>query len=413
MTCSYHEMIDAFLDDQLDDKARAGFERHMSTCDACRENVALQQALIQSLDTMPMAALPEGFNEELQAKLKTAKPQVKQALKWYQKLNKRGLASLAVACLVVVVVGTGALNGLLGNLMQNNSIDGDNVVGGAYHEPAPEELEGENTVTLSELADSNLSSKMVGSDETSDDSSGVNAELQNRKLIKNGNISLEVLDYQAVYDQILTMVDSYGGYIQNSQTDVYSSYEDEDTAKQFKYGSITMRIAYDQFDAVYSELGAIEKVTNQSQNVKDITAQYRDTVNEVKNFEVREEALRKIMESAQTVSEVIEVERELSEVRAKINNLQQSLQQWDRLVEMSTIVVQITEVADPTLKVEPIDETLLTRAKQAFITSTNRLVDGAELLFVSMIGLLPFMLPLALLLAIAYLIYKHRRNKDE
>lgn len=412
MTCSYHEMIDAYLDDQLDDKARASFERHMSTCDACRENVALQQALIQSLDTMPMVALPEGFNEELQAKLKTANPQVKQAPKWYQKLNKRGLASLAVACLVIAVVGTGALKGLFDNLSQRmeSTYSADGAAPQVENHAASP---ADNTITFNESNDSNLSSKMAEPSVELSDSTSVDSNLQDRKLIKNGSINLEVVDYQAVYDQILTMVDSHGGYIQNSQTEVYSSYDQNDKAKQFKYGSITMRIAYDQFDAVYSELMAFEKVTNQSQNIQDITTQYRDTINEVKNLEVREEVLRKIMENAQSVSDVIEVERELSEVRANINNFQQNLQRWDRLVEMSTIVVQIKEVADPTLKVEPIDETLLARAKQAFVTSTNRLVDGAELLFVNMVGLLPFMLPLALLLVIAYLIYKHRRNKNE
>ena len=97
------------------------------------------------------------------------------------------------------------------------------------------------------------------------------------------------------------------------------------------------------------------------------------------------------MYKAETVSDVIEIENELTEVRYRIESLQTSLRGWDRRVSWSTIYLTVNEVKEYTpSKTKSYGEKLA----DAFAYGIENLGE----VFVGFVEMLPVLLFLLLLL---------------
>lgn len=442
MTCkAIEERIDDYLDGLLSVEEISSFEAHLATCDACRESVEASQMVLEALKELPSMKLPEGFEAELheallEAKEEMAKPEKLSVMNKFKSRTKawqRGLSYVA-ATFIIGFVGLSAWSGLSGNVLGGFSKSSNDMTTAefAMSEPemsrdmadglvAPASPEAPQvTLTMKASGDSE---EMVGAppisfSEAVNDGNALTGnttsqanDLQARKLIKNGQIHLEVLAYDEVVARVQLAVEAAGGYVENSQTGTYTDYYRGEETK-LKEGYMTIRIPATQFEGTLKDLEALGEVIYTNQNTSDITNQYRDTVNEVKNLEVREEALRKIMEKAETVGEVIEVERELSYVRASINSLMGNLQQWDRLVDLATIQLNIRQVRDLSSSVEPIDKNVFQRSKEAFVRTVNRMIEWSENVFVSVIGGLPIWLPILIVITFVWLFFRRHQKRS-
>ncbi|MCK8060609.1 MULTISPECIES: DUF4349 domain-containing protein [unclassified Fusibacter] len=428
------EQINDYLDHLLNEEEVKQVETHLAECDDCRELVETGQMVMKALKELPMKTLPEGFEKSLHAELEKVSKEIKETkskVSLYSKFKnntktwQRGL-SYAAAVFVVGFIGLGTLPALTGGTDFNMAKSSNDEMDYAMAEPAmmdsAAEMESGVSITFSEapmeesfLKDADASDREYGDGgETVTSTSETKSDIQNRKLIKSGQIQLEVLDYDQTFEAITHQANLLGGYVENSYTGSYREYY-RGEEQQLKEGYIVIRIPQDSFDSAFTEVAGLGEVISKQQSVEDITSMYRDTMNEVKNLEVRETALREIMNKAENVTEIIEVERELSRVRNDINRLTGNLQAWDRLVSLSSIHIGIKEVKDLTSFVEPVDPTVFTRAKEAFIKSTNRLVEWLENTFVGFIGLLPILLPViilgAVIAVVLTIIRKRRKSK--
>ena len=114
MNCeTVKEMLWAYLEQELTAEETVKIEEHLKNCDDCRKELKLQKELMDSLQTLPEAELPEGYHAELMQKLRAeAAPNV---VPFPVKKKKQPMWKQwgMVAAAVLVVVAAGGMNGML------------------------------------------------------------------------------------------------------------------------------------------------------------------------------------------------------------------------------------------------------------------------------------------------------------
>jgi hypothetical protein len=156
-----------------------------------------------------------------------------------------------------------------------------------------------------------------------------------RKIIRTGQITLEVTVIAKAIDEVATIATELGGYVVSS-----NKYGTEDRAS----GRVAIRIPATRFNEAFIKLRAIAvKVPNESTNSQDITEEYTDLKARLRNLEATEAQFLALLQQAKTVEEILKVQKELSNVRGEIERVKGRIQYFDRTTEMSLIEVNLQE----------------------------------------------------------------------
>ena len=441
MNCDrYEDQIHLYVDHRLDKREIEELLKHMESCTHCQETYEEISALKDLLGGMQMKELPEGFKEELHVKLVEASTEKQET--WLDKLKesfksntrtKMVVSFGSVALAAVLVVGSTGLIPSINQMKMTEEVAYESYDDYATEE-APEMMATMAVETTAAPAEANFASvpemekssdvavtfddsvngktdaytvkavvtgdgQRVGAGETG--SQTITKEKQSdtfsgRLIIKTANLSLDIENYDATNAELYRMIEEMGGYISDTSS-YYYIYDRYDEANNKKSGYMTLRVPHQYFDQFVSQMNQFGNVTNFSSNANDITKQYRDTTADVKNLEVREAKLREIMDRAEEIEDVLEVERELSRVRSEINRYQSVLTDWEDLVSLSTITINMTEVEDLKIYVKPVDKDVFTKAQEGFIYTINRIIKTLELFFVWFVASSPVLLPVGLI----------------
>lgn len=409
MTCTFDtSKIQDYIDNMLSPEEREDVEKHLASCPECHREWVEMENLTQLLGSLPMVPLPEGFEEELHERLlreRAAKRSDRKVSVFSGHIRKHLRAySAAAAVLVIGVASVGFLNGMNGTkeaALEKFSVS-DSAAPAA---PAPMMESAQN------FSDAGAAVQRGAGEEisfTAADEDMKNKTVQDRKVIRSGSASLNTVNYDQTVKALTDYAEQSGGYVENLYTGKgYSPYED---GSSLRSGSITLRVPAGKFDGFFALLEGYGVVSDKSMSAEDISMQYRDTYNQAVNLEIREAKLREIMGQAKTVQDVMAVEVELSRVRGEINQLKGTLQQWDALVDLSRVTVNLTEVRSLETKVSGIDVTLPGRIKLAFVKSLNHMVAFFETTLVWMVSGLPWIATAAVLGAIVWRVVRKRRT---
>ncbi|MDD5362679.1 MAG: DUF4349 domain-containing protein [Ignavibacteria bacterium] len=159
---------------------------------------------------------------------------------------------------------------------------------------------------------------------------------QQRMIIKIGTMNLEVDKYEDAEYKLNEAVKKYGGYVSNAASN--------QNAAGKKYGSITLKVPADKFDALTADATAIGKVMSQNIQASDITEEYVDLEARLKTQKELEQRLIKLLnEKASRLAEVIEVEEKLASVRQKIESIEGRMKLLKSQSDLSTLTVSVYE----------------------------------------------------------------------
>jgi len=156
-----------------------------------------------------------------------------------------------------------------------------------------------------------------------------------QKLIQRASLSIEVANYQTGSDALSQIVERAGGFISDSYSYV--------TRTDRKRGDITIRVPSDQFLMVLADLEKLGTVTSQHISGEDVTEEYIDLQARLNNSKRQEQRLLEILERAETVEEILEVERELERVRSGIEQMTGRITYLENRIELATITVSLYE----------------------------------------------------------------------
>lgn len=225
------------------------------------------------------------------------------------------------------------------------------------------------------------------------------SDLNPEKIIYSSDVTLETTDFDGTVAAVNALITGNGGWMESSSVSGANYNALAKGAKMNRSASYTIRIPNEKFDGIMADLNTLGNVPYSHVYTENVTAQYYDTQARLTTYQAQEKRLLELLDEAESVSDVIEVENELTEVRYRIESLQTSLRNWDRRVSWSTIYLTVNEVSEYT------PEKKISYGKRL----ANALRYGMEDLgdtFVGFVEVLPVLIFLVLLLIVLIFIVK-------
>ncbi len=134
-----------------------------------------------------------------------------------------------------------------------------------------------------------------------------------RMIVRTGIVQIVVEDIQNAIDAITGLTGTFNGYVVNSR-----SWESGNATK----GSISIRVPAESY---FSVLEAIRKlavdVKAENTAATDVTDQYVDLQSQLTNLQASEQQLLEIMKKSWTVTEILDVQRELASTQGAIERI--------------------------------------------------------------------------------------------
>ena len=217
-----------------------------------------------------------------------------------------------------------------------------------------------------------------------------------KKLIKNVNLELETKEYDKLLADITAEVNSLGGYIENSAFSDYS----QGTSR---YASIVARVPSESLDGFVNKVAQQSNVVYRNESVQDVTLQYVDLDAHKKSLVTEQGRLLELLEKAETVADIIEIESRLSEVRYQIESMESQLRTIDNQVSYSTVYINISEVE---LLTPVAEKSVWQKISDGFGNNVYRLGRDLEDVAIGFIISLPYILVWVILILVVLLILR-------
>ncbi len=240
--------------------------------------------------------------------------------------------------------------------------------------------------------EANLSTVSSGFAELSEPSSNPEAETAAvRKLVHDAELSVEVaayVDARRVIDEQLTKV---GGFIQSARVQHHEG--------RVSSAHLVMSIPSASLGAVLQACTGLGNVAHESLTSQDVTEQHFDMQARLTTARKLESRLMGLVETqAHNLKDLLEVERELARVRETIERLDGKLLRLDQQIAFSTLTLQLTTRH---VFAAGVPLTLADEIGDTFMTSITAIVGLGRSLLLILVGIIPWALPLALLVWLA------------
>ncbi len=225
---------------------------------------------------------------------------------------------------------------------------------------------------------------------------------ENRKLIREMSLRVETEAFDSLLSQIEGKISQCGGYAEN--TKINADYRD------LRNASMTIRIPADRLEDFAGQISEISNVVYRTESNKDITTQYVDTKSHRDALKVEQERLLALLGKAENLTEILEIERRLTEVRYELESMEATLRTYDNQVEYATIYLDISEVKVYT---ETEEKGFWENLVDRFMDSLEGLGDFFVTLFSFLVIALPYLvLFVAVPLLILFVLLRRKKKRN-
>lgn len=161
-----------------------------------------------------------------------------------------------------------------------------------------------------------------------------------RLIVRIGEVELQVTDVPAAYRQARQLALRLGGYVGDS------AFATDDEGRPT--ATVVLRIPADRYDEALEVLRplAVKVVLERSQE-SDVTSQVVDLDARIGNLRASEAALVKLFDRAGKISEILEVQRELTSTREQIEQLVAQRDLLAKQAALATLTVTLSPVPEP------------------------------------------------------------------
>ena len=149
-----------------------------------------------------------------------------------------------------------------------------------------------------------------------------NGTTPERKIIYTVNISFDVDKLEDASIQLRSMIEADEWFDSESES-----------SNQYAY---TIRVKTTRLDAFINQLKEDYTLRTYEKNGTDISIEYQDTTNRILALEAQMARLLILYENA-SLSEMIEINAQISEIEVELQSLEGTLNQFDSLVEYSEV----------------------------------------------------------------------------
>lgn len=231
-----------------------------------------------------------------------------------------------------------------------------------------------------------------------------NIILNQRKIIRNANLTIEVENFDIAYGKINTLISPFG-FIQESNINKEKIYVDS-KQKLITRGVIVIRIDKDKFDHVMNNINSIGQVLHQSTSADDVTEKYFDIESMLRLLRYEQSRLEQYLQKLDDPDAIFKTEERLTKIRHDIERLTGNLRKWDDLIELSTITININEKIPGSDTLIPKSRTYLERLMSNFLDSVKGVVKFCGELIIIFVQVLPVLILLGIFAFIVLFVYR-------
>ncbi len=161
----------------------------------------------------------------------------------------------------------------------------------------------------------------------------VEQDVTQRKLIKNGSMTLVVDNLEQTRNDVVGLIEKHGGYVSNEQ---YSNWEHSSSY------NLTVRIPCGNFDSFVADVEAGKgKIESKSMYINDVTAEYIDLETRLNTKRSYLERYKQLLKSAKSVQEIVSIEDKIRSLEEEIDSTVGRLKYLTNQVEYSTLHLNI------------------------------------------------------------------------
>lgn len=153
---------------------------------------------------------------------------------------------------------------------------------------------------------------------------------EERKILFSAGLTLVVKNPDSTNIQIEQIAQKHKGYVNKIGT----------------YQTV-IRVKSDQLDAALDEISTLGKVRNKNLDGQDVTESYMDFKIRLDNAEKSRNRYLELLEKAETIAEILLVEKELERLNGTIEMLKGKMNRIEHLDEFSTISINLREKKKP------------------------------------------------------------------
>jgi len=161
------------------------------------------------------------------------------------------------------------------------------------------------------------------------------SEAVKRKLIKEGRVEFETDNMNSTRKTIFEAVKKFNGYVSSDQ---------EYKSPGRKSNTLIIRVPADNFDSLLSDATqGIEKFESKEINVKDVTEEFLDIQARLKTKKELEQRFINLLKEAKNVTEILEIEKQIGQLRSDIESIEGRLKYLQDRVSFSTLTMTFYE----------------------------------------------------------------------
>lgn len=227
---------------------------------------------------------------------------------------------------------------------------------------------------------------------------------QNRKWVITVYLNAETEDLEVLLTQLDQQIQQMQGYIENQEIYNGSAY----SARRYRSADLTIRIPAEDVDAFTQAVSGAANITSKQISREDITLNYTATDSKVTALKTEESRLLELMEKAETMSDLLEIEARLSQVRYDLELYTSRLRLYDNQVDYATIHLSVSQVQEYTPAPE---RTVGQRIQDGFRSSLKGVGEGAVNFVVWFLSNLPYLVVWAAVLAALWFVTRKPRAR--
>ncbi|HET8804175.1 MAG TPA: DUF4349 domain-containing protein [Aequorivita sp.] len=221
-------------------------------------------------------------------------------------------------------------------------------------------------------------------------------EKEEQKIIKTARLAFETQDVEATHKKILQLASQYKGLVQS-----------DNSGKDYNrnYKNLIVRVPTENFQQFIDGISeGVAYFDHKDISRQDVSEEFIDLEARLKAKRILEERYLELLEKANKVEEMLQIERELSNIREEIEAKQGRLQYLQNQVSMSTVNVEFYKTTAET----GITQSYGQKMKNAFQGGWN----GISVFFLGILYLWPLFLVAIIVVIILRIFLKNRKIKN-
>ena len=225
-----------------------------------------------------------------------------------------------------------------------------------------------------------------------------------QKLIKTVRMDVETEDLLELLPKLGSKIDRLGGYVENQELYNGSSY----SSHRHRSANLTIRVPAESLNSFVEDVKGVSNVVTYNESTENVTLQYVSTESRMKALEVEQERLLELLAKAENMTDLLEIEARLTDVRYELENVTSQLRVLSNQVDYATIHLYISQV---TVYTETQEQTVWQRIGSGFKENLQDIGENLTDFFVWAVTYSPQLILWAVIIAAAAVILKKKLTK--